>query len=374
MPWSEAQLEEAAEFYSEINDIYTRHSIQLRGRRTELMMTAPPAMNNAGASTWPHPITSSGQIIQIQLAEPPKVPKFSGLEIDWANFRAQFEAEVYNNSQLSNAQKLRKLLGALEGRAKQAIGDWPTTDDASYELAWQALCRQYGNDYNTIRAHMAKLFALRIVRQPTAEALREILDTTRVTHRQLSLMLTADKVAEYFLLHRLERLMDTESQSQWATRRTTNALPTLDELYEFLEIRASLLAAAPAAKSREEPRATAPQKGANAAPAQNFEFEPRPGCELCPGERHFPYQCKKFRSMKLVDRRAHVAKLRMCANCFGRHATATCGKPKCPRCREGHNSTLCPRNSKIEGAGETQRQTAARTDMEGDAAASTSRQ
>lgn len=77
---------------------------------------------------------------------------------------------------------------------------------------------------------MSRLFALKAVRQPTADALREILDTTRVTHRQLSLMLSPERVAEYILMHRLEHLMDAESQAQWAMHRPTNALPTLQEL------------------------------------------------------------------------------------------------------------------------------------------------
>lgn len=210
---SPAQMSDSADFYSEIMDTFLRKKTELEGHKNELAKIAN--ISSAGKpGIWPYTSTSSAQVIQIQLAEPPKVPKF----------------EVHNNIQLSNAQKLRKLLNSLEGRAKQAIGDWPTTDERSYELAWQALCRQYVNDYNTISAHMRKIFALKVVRQPSAEALREILDTTRVTHRQLSLMLTPEKVAEYILLHRLEWLMDAESQSQWATRRTANTLQTLSEL------------------------------------------------------------------------------------------------------------------------------------------------
>lgn len=371
MPLTQEQLAEAATFYAEISEIYMRRNVQLRSRHRELApgSTTMPAVTGPGE--WPLTTTSNGQVIQIQLTKPPKVPKFSGQEIDWASFRAQFEAEVHNNAQLSNAQKLRQLLGALEGRAKQAIGDWSTTDENSYDSAWQALCRQYGNDRNTIRAHMVKLFALKAVRQPTADALREILDITRVAHRHLSLLLSPEKVAEYILLHRLEGLMDTESQTQWALHRATNALPTLQELYEFLEIRSSLLVAAPnAARQRDEPRTPAQPKGAQGAPNQGTEFEMRPKCELCSGERHFPYRCRKFKAMKLADRLAHVARLKMCVNCFSsRHLAAGCGKPKCPRCHEGHNSTLCPRNPEIETG-----RAASRTEANSAAVASTTRQ
>lgn len=341
------QLDEAAQFYTEISESYMLRNAQLHSRHREITQEAAALPNVTGPGAWPRVSTSSGQVIQIQLTEPPKVPKFSGMEIDWANFRAQFEAEVHNNAQLSNAQKLHKLLGALEGRAKQAIGDWPTTDENSYASAWQTLCRQYGNDLNTICAHMSKLFALK-----TAESLRQILDTTRVTHRQLSLLLSPEKVAEYILLYRLECLMDAESQAQWAMHRATSALPTLQELYDFLEIRASLLAASPNMTShREEPRSLLQPRNANSSQFQhqNGGQEMRPKCELCAGERHFPYRCRKFKAMRLTDRLAHVAKLKMCFNCFSsKHMAASCGRPKCPRCQEGHNSTLCPRNPEIE--------------------------
>lgn len=366
--FSPTQMDESADFYSEIMDSYLRRSTELQSRKNKLAKIAVASTSVVGTGTWPYATTSSGQVIQIQLAEPPKVPKFSGNDVDWANFQAQFEAEVHNNIQLSNAQKLRKLLNALEGRAKQAIGDWPTTDERSYGLAWQALCRQYGNDYNTISAHMQKIFALKVVRQPSAEALREILDTTRVTHRQLSLMLTPEKVAEYILLHRLEWLMDAESQSQWAIRRTANTLPTLTDLYEFLEIRASLIAAAPnTVRPREDLRASTVPNVARVSNSGGLA-EIRPNCYLCSGERHFPYHCAKFKALTLSDRHSYAEKHKLCLNCFSlKHATVSCHRTKCPRCYEAHNSTLCPRNQKIDSA-QTRRSSAVRSDTSGNAA------
>lgn len=131
---SSKQMNDSADFYGEIMDAFLRKNTELQGHKNELAKIANTSTSVVKTGPWPYTTTNSGQVIQIQLAEPPKIPKFSGHEIDWANFQAQFEAEVHNNNQLSNAQKLRKLLDALEGRAKRAIGDWPTTDERSYEL------------------------------------------------------------------------------------------------------------------------------------------------------------------------------------------------------------------------------------------------
>lgn len=184
---------------------------------------------------------------------------------------------------------------------------------------------------------MQKIFALKVVYQPSAEALREILDTTRVAHRQLSLMLSPEKVAEYMLLHRLEWLMDAESKSQWATRRTANTLPTLSDLYDFLEIRSSLMAAsAHTTKPREELKASTLQNVARNPSSGGAEA--RPNCYLCSGERHFPYHCAKFKALKLSDRHAYAEERKLCLNCFGsKHTTINCPRMKCPRCYQAHN-------------------------------------
>lgn len=109
MSLSTMQMNAAATFYADISGIYMNRNAQLRARFHELTQVATVRPNITGPGAFPSVTTGGGQVIQIQLTEPPKVPKFSGHEIDWANFRAQFEAEVHNNIQLTNSQKLRKL-------------------------------------------------------------------------------------------------------------------------------------------------------------------------------------------------------------------------------------------------------------------------
>lgn len=370
---SDEQLEEAAVFYGELTDMYLRYNATLRGKSGQ--HRTGTAINASPAGSLPISVADGRQFIQIQLADPPSVMKFSGQEIEWANFHMQFEAEVHSNPHLSKAQKLRKLLGSLEIRAKQAIGDWPTTDERNYDLAWDALCRQYGNEYNTVRAHLQKLSDLRPIRQPSCEALRELLDTTRGSHRQLSLLLTPEKVAEYILLHRVERLMDAESQAQWGMRRSTNAMPTLVEIYEFLELRASLLAAMPTASRQREEQRSGSAGGNASAPIERGRSagratESRPRCGPCNGERHWPFRCAKFKALKMPERLAYVARFRMCVNCFiQKHVANNCPDPRCPRCREAHNSALCPRNTEISSQSGASRRAAPRSEgAEGDVA------
>lgn len=173
------------------------------------------------------------------------MPKFAGNEEEWANFREAFKAEVDANPRYSDPLKLRKLLSSLEGRAKKAIGNWTTTDVRSYPLAWAALCKMYDNEYGTIRAHLQKVSALKQLPHATRDGLHDVLDTVRSAQRQLQLLLTPEEMTDHILLYLIERALDSESQTQSGIRRTANELPTLSGMYEFLEVRSSLLAALP---------------------------------------------------------------------------------------------------------------------------------
>lgn len=90
-----------------------------------------------------------------------KLPVFNGDFTQWATFRDLFRIEVHENKSFTNSQKLKKLLNALEGAAKRAIGDWRITDGQGYEDACAALTRQYDNDYRTIRAHLQKIHEIK---------------------------------------------------------------------------------------------------------------------------------------------------------------------------------------------------------------------
>lgn len=299
--------------------------------------------------TLPVPTTSETVHQFVQMAEPVMVPKFSGNEEDWGLFRQAFQATVHSNPRLNNAQKLLKLLNSLEGRAKNAIGSfWSTADDQNFDLAWNALCRQYDNEYGTIRAHLRKIHALKPLQEATCDGLRNVLDTVRGAQRQLQLLLTPEKVSDYVLLYHIESMLDPSSQSDWALKRTTKELPSLEKMYEFLEVKSATLAGMPrtllASKQPEEQRRHSVARGSAPQPLINRgrTSEDRPKCDLCPNQFHWPFKCEKFRSLQLADRKAYVVRHEMCFNCFSRkHESSQCPDRTCPRCNTPHNSLLC---------------------------------
>lgn len=187
--------------------------------------------------------------------------------------------------------------------------------------------------------------------QSSRDSLREVLDTVRGAQRQLRLLLPPEEIADYLFLFQIERILDTESQAQWGMRRTSIELSTLEQMYDFLELRSSLMATLPRAtamirSSEEQRRSTAPAE-ANPTPMINIGrgHEPKPKCDLCQNRYHWPFACPKFRAMPITERMAYVLRRKMCISCFStKHEAANCPDRKCPRCHERHNSCLCPQN------------------------------
>lgn len=335
------QITRYSKFFAEAEEEYLAYKAKLRNR---LQVEAPisDALPTPGGS----------QAIQIQLTEAPKVPKFSGLEADWANFRAVYEAEVHKNAKFSDAQKMRYLLGALQGRAEQIYKHWPIADGSSYKELWEEMTKQYGNEYNTIRAHLQTLSAMKQLQQPSCDAMRKMLDAARNAFRQLKLLLTPEAVGEHMVLHRLEQMLDQDSRVQWSGRRSAEELPTLDDMFQFLEVRASLLSQMPAANTH---GAAQSNRAAGTLNERGYSTgrgdEPRPICGLCPGQYHWPFKCGKFKALPMPDRLTYLIKQNRCNNCFSsRHHAAKCPDDPCPRCRQKHNSVLCPANSNVSGA------------------------
>lgn len=188
---------------------------------------------------------SDGNILQIQCGDMPiqeKFPTFGGNFAKLAPFRDAFIAEVHNNTKLSNAQRLRKLLGSLEGAAKRAVGEWSVAEDGNYLLAWESLRQQYDNNHQTIRAHMQEVSSLLPIRAKSYEDLRDVLDTVRVNRRHLMSLLSPTQLIDYQFLHQIEQLLDEEGRHEWEMSRRVNELPSLNQMFAFLEQHSNCMA------------------------------------------------------------------------------------------------------------------------------------
>lgn len=313
-----------------------------------------------------------------------KLPVFKGDFTQWATFRDLFRIEVHENPNFTNSQKLKKLLNALDGAAKRAVGDWRITEGQGYEDAWKALTRQYDNDYRTIRAHLQKIHELKPMRSASCEDMNESLYTVRNAQRNLQSMLTADRLSDYQFLHKLEAILDEDSKREWEMRRDANTLPTLAEMFEFLERRTMFLSGLAATTGHY--RSTVPEHkavthtdglGRASYSAANQSMQNRRNnqnivnrstksswtsaekCIKCGKNCYALFRCNEFEALTLVERAQFVADKLLCRICFSsRHKTDQCYKVGCqkPQCGERHNSFLCPLNARFKTSQSTKKE------------------
>ena len=78
---------------------------------------------------------------------------FSRYPLEWNQFRETYEAVIYQNNRISNAQKFSHLINYLAGSAKQAVGGFPVTNEANEE-AFTLLKNRYVNPRLIISVHV----------------------------------------------------------------------------------------------------------------------------------------------------------------------------------------------------------------------------
>lgn len=365
--WICSQLNNGSDEYLEQGeDIYAKTKAALRSRLAiltpdQVLQTTQPDNN----------------VLQIQWGDMPsqdKFPRFTGDFASWASFRDAFIAEVHNNERLTNAQRLRKLLASLDGAAKRAVGEWSVADDGNYLLAWASLRQQYDNNHQTIRAHMQEVSGLRPIRERSSEDLRDVLCTVRVHRRHLLSLLTPTQLVDYQFLHRIEQLLDDEGRREWEMRRRINELPSLDDMFAFLEQRANCMAIGDMSMSvgasrgestklrdeiRNVPKSTFSTSQLAVVNQQNRRsvaqgheqkrMMDNRKCFKCELPGHPLFHCDQFKAMQLNDRREFVNKKRLCESCFSpNHLTISCRKDFCRNCPGvKHNSSICSGNPKF---------------------------
>lgn len=294
------------------------------------------------------------QTTRIQLWEgpmPDKLPIFSGEFDKWAPFRDIFMAEVHNNPEMSRARKLIKLSNALEGRAKQALGEYSVAEEANYERAWHDLCNIYDNKHLTVRSHLQKIKGLRHMKEDVGDELQLVRDTVRVNRRHLLSLFPAHQLFDFVYIHEyIEPLLSPSLRNQWENSRTSNALPTWEEMMAFLDRQTTNLLSKAAQPFHPDP----PSKVTPPGHLKQEEQINRPNhkesrgtsrCYYC-RESHRLLFCKRFGESSLNTKIEFLQSQSRCPACFSQnHGEEQCPRSECPVCPgRKHYRLLCPKN------------------------------
>lgn len=352
--------------------VYEGYYMAVRAKLNERVTELQPVVENTVTNT-----TLGGGIIRVETNRPPEVPKFDGTASKWPAFKDLFKAEV-DERDFDDVTKLRYLQQACEKRASQTLGIWKPTAE-NYKAAWSLLQEKYSDNHRITQSLLDDIFAIQKQSVESHDSLRTIIDVITSTLRQLDVLGIETASWDEIIIHIITARLPSKTLDSLEQRRIgLGKSPTLKQLFEFLEAKASgrrfLDEQEPRqADVRSEPSRLAgkPQYAQNNAYRwQRFQpytkqpaittkqIQPQTGstqskgqwkCYQCNGA-HSVSKCREFGDMTIEERRLKAQSWKACLNCFGlTHKAFECKQRSCGVCPESvtkHHLLLCRTHNK----------------------------
>ena len=357
------QLHTDAQRAKEIQDQDTKRAQEFQQLLAATRASTPMVTVNAPSSASV-PGASSTRLPQRQIRH------FKGDIMEWTSFWETFNAAIHSSS-LSAVQKFDYLKEYLKGEARLFVENLELTD-ANYQIAINQLKATYGKTEVLINAHFDKLDSLQPVKDGKDVTALQNLQLTIQSH--ICALETLGKPKDSYgslLGTKLIKLVPYKLQEKWA-EVATNDSTDIEKVLKFIQEQTDAAERLSRLKSVEKTKSS---NQANSQPTPKESTYPATASQLVTGvrshptptkyaqtrnsnptfyktgvrecnrpcifcnEAHWPTRCGK----NLKERRAIIADLKRCTNCFGqRHENKDCTSVRnCNRCDGRHHTALC---------------------------------
>ncbi|GFY33508.1 integrase catalytic domain-containing protein [Trichonephila clavipes] len=265
------------------------------------------------------------------------LPIFSGVTEEWLAFSDLFEAAVSNNNDLTGAQKLQYLKSSLKSDALKIINSLSITND-NFEIAWKLLKDRYFNKREIMSSLIKKFINITPLSGESSTQILNLIDSTKEFVRMLeSLEYMVDPTTDTLLMHMILFKLDPNSRTWFERTFSTDVIPRLDELLQFLATQARSITNS-TTKRNVQRKVT--------LVASNAQSQ----CPLCNGD-HTLSRCDTFLKLSVQGRSEFVKTNNVCFNCLTQfHSVKTCkSKFRCKKCKKPHHSLLHFENVSAKG-------------------------
>jgi len=169
---------------------------------------------------------------------------FDGDRTRWVDFRETYKVLVHETADIVTVKKMHYLKGCLKGEAADIINVIPITPDG-YFAAWESLLQYYDNPRRMMQVYMERYFDLPQIVNATPQNIDALLNAKTQLYRALKNIADPAILVEY-LIYSTTRALDNDTRQRWEDSRGNNkAIPTFEELQEFLRNRTIAIAAEP---------------------------------------------------------------------------------------------------------------------------------
>ncbi|GFV07254.1 uncharacterized protein TNCV_1312521 [Trichonephila clavipes] len=292
-----------------------------------------------------------------------ELPQFHGEMEYWITFKELFQATVFDNSDLTEIDKLQYLFASVKGNAAELIRGFAIKKE-NLKNCWELLCERYENKNQLANCQINKLFSIRTNKANSAKQLFEILDNCNESVRDLTVLgLEINQLSELIIINHCTSKLHEEIAHRWELTLKPDTYPTLQAFRMFIESEARALGLlsgnADAPKSKfgtsnqiinksyaESRKNVGFEKGSqfsqrnfnqpkkslvfNANLDKNYSFS----CAICKENASHPlYKCPVFNRMKVEERIKAIEGI-CCTNCLRKNHTT-------PECRINIGYKVC---------------------------------
>jgi len=245
--------------------------------------------------------------------------KFSGNLLDWVIFKDTFLSLVGDSITIPNIQKLHYLLSAINGDAKRVIQHIPVSEQG-FRVAWEILDERYENERLIINIHIDNIMKLSSLTSENASQSRQTVDTTKCNLEVLKAMKQNTDSWDMIIIYTLEQELDNKTKRNkkgGGLHISNKELPTLQQLYTFLEHRCNAL------ESVSTKIIANGQRQASDKNMSQSYVSVKPMCEVCT-DSHTVSQCSTFKQLS-NEKYKVVRNNKLCINCLSnKHMKKDC--------------------------------------------------
>ncbi|KZC13214.1 hypothetical protein WN55_05891, partial [Dufourea novaeangliae] len=267
-----------------------------------------------------------------------------------------FRSAIHENSSLRETQKLSYLRSCLTGKATEKIESLETTS-ANYLVAWNILEKYYHDPSVLINNRIQAMFELPTQIRYNVDSFGELVDQATKHYRALQALNVP--FLEAFSIYTIVSKLDEDTQLKWRERLNGNALPSMEDLFDFIHSRRKLLESkverSNKGKFTPHPRTDLKHHTplrSNRNP--NFTYTAIDIiCNLCK-EKHYTSSCSKLKNISVSQRLDVITNANLCINCLRpNHVAKNCLSSSCKQCK-GRHHTILHREPNIERQVSTQ--------------------
>lgn len=286
---------------------------------------------------------------------PVEIPSFDGSTEKWPIFYESFKANIHNNTQLTDSQRVQYLIGKLTHSAlKITAGIVPTAD--TYSILWNSLVNKYQDKRSLGTHYMNNIFDIKACSN-TATSLDTFIEKYSASIAALKQLNITD-LSDFILLHCALRKVDSHTAQAFELSVRGTEIPSSKDFIAFVRDQIKILSrcnlsvpnANPRSQSNVNKQRERTKTGSMTrvdsyvAQSDNVSHSATGSCGYCRKTDHVLLnKCTQFKTQSDPQKRFEFVKSKHgCVNCLSTiHTVSSCKSSSlCELCQKRHHTLL----------------------------------